>query len=158
MPLIPRLGVHVVRIERRILEVAGRIAIAGLADELQQRLDIRFPIYVMVTKCDLMAGFMEFFADFDKDERAQVWGVTFPYDTELTSDDPLARLASDFAALEKRLNRSGLGKSHGFYGFQAFSNQRGVLHQWAPFSAIELMMPPYGRLKQKLIDLTIRFF
>lgn len=55
-------------------------------------------------------------------------------------------------------NRSGLGKSHGFYGFQAFSNQRGVLHQWAPFSAIELMMPPYGRLKQKLIDLTIRFF
>jgi aldehyde dehydrogenase (NAD+) len=55
-------------------------------------------------------------------------------------------------------NHSGLGKSHGFYGFQAFSNQRGVLHQWAPFSAIELMMPPYGRLKQKLIDLTIRFF
>lgn len=55
-------------------------------------------------------------------------------------------------------NHSGLGKSHGFYGFQAFSNQRGVLQQWAPFSAIELMMPPYGRLKQKLVDLTIRFF
>ena len=73
-------------------------------EELHQHLGIRIPIYVIVTKTDLLAGFVEFFADFDKDERAQVWGVTFPYDTELTSDDPLARLSSDLAALERRLN------------------------------------------------------
>jgi hypothetical protein len=36
--------VHVVRIERRVLEVARRIAIAGLADELQQRLVARAPV------------------------------------------------------------------------------------------------------------------
>ncbi len=73
-------------------------------EELHARLGIRIPIYVLVTKTDLLAGFMEFFADFDKEERAQVWGVTFPYDTELTSDDPLARMPSDLVALEKRLN------------------------------------------------------
>ena len=45
--------------------------------ELHAQLGIRFPVYVMVTKCDLVAGFAEFFADFDKDERAQVWGAQF---------------------------------------------------------------------------------
>ena len=73
-------------------------------EELHARLSIRLPIYVMITKTDLLAGFVEFFADFDKDERAQVWGVTFPYDTDETSDDPLARMPSDLAALERRLD------------------------------------------------------
>ncbi len=55
-------------------------------------------------------------------------------------------------------NNSGIGKSHGFFGFEAFSNARGILRQHTPFSAIELMMPPYSNFKQKLIDLTIRWF
>lgn len=55
-------------------------------------------------------------------------------------------------------NFSGIGKSHGFYGFQAFSNARAVLHQRTRFSPIETMMPPYGnRLKQALISFTIRW-
>jgi len=74
-------------------------------DELHEHLGVRLPIYVLVTKTDLLAGFMEFFADFGRDDREQVWGVTFPYDTDLTSDDPLVRLASDFADLEIRLNQ-----------------------------------------------------
>ena len=55
-------------------------------------------------------------------------------------------------------NNSGVGKSHGFFGFEAFSNARSVLRQHLPISAIELMMPPYTNLKQKLIDLTIKWF
>jgi type VI secretion system protein ImpL len=104
-------------------------------DELHQRLGIRFPIYAMVTKCDLLAGFMEFFADFDKDERAQVWGVTFPYDTELTCDDPLARLANDFAVLEKRLNQCLIDRLHAQHdrerrpAIYAFPQQWGVLRE-----------------------------
>src|SRR5262249_14964766 len=39
----------------------------------------------------------------DKDERAQVWGVTFPY-TPAADVDPLARLGAELAALEKRLD------------------------------------------------------
>ncbi|HKO58542.1 MAG TPA: aldehyde dehydrogenase family protein, partial [Thermoanaerobaculia bacterium] len=56
------------------------------------------------------------------------------------------------------IGNSGVGKGHGFFGFEAFSNARGVLEQRIPFSAIELMFPPYTRLKQKLIDLTLRWF
>lgn len=53
---------------------------------------------------------------------------------------------------------SGIGKSHGRYGFEAFSNARGVLEQRLPFSAIELLYPPYGKKwQQKLIDLTVRW-
>jgi type VI secretion system protein ImpL len=73
-------------------------------EELHEKLGIGFPIYVLVTKTDLLAGFMDFFADFDKDERSQVWGATFPYRADATRDGPQILLASDFAALEKRLN------------------------------------------------------
>jgi len=89
-------------------EAARRLAhareVRNRIDELHARLGIRLPIYVLITKTDLLAGFTEFFADFDKDERAQVWGSTFPYDPEQKSVDPLARLPSDLAALEHRLH------------------------------------------------------
>ncbi len=56
------------------------------------------------------------------------------------------------------VNNSGIGKAHGEFGFKAFSNARGVLKQWSPMSAIENMMPPYNNVKQKLIDLSIKYF
>jgi aldehyde dehydrogenase (NAD+) len=55
-------------------------------------------------------------------------------------------------------NHSGIGKGHGFFGFEAFSNPRGVLRQHLPLSAIELMTAPYTDFKQTLIDLSIKFF
>ncbi|MCV6628739.1 MAG: aldehyde dehydrogenase family protein [Flavobacteriaceae bacterium] len=54
-------------------------------------------------------------------------------------------------------NASGIGKSHGFFGFKAFSNERGVLHQHLP-SAIQLMFPPYTSFKEKLAKLTAKWF
>jgi aldehyde dehydrogenase (NAD+) len=56
------------------------------------------------------------------------------------------------------VGNSGMGKGHGFFGFQSFSNARGVVDQRTKFSPIQLMFPPYTRLKQKLIDFTLRFF
>jgi type VI secretion system protein ImpL len=73
-------------------------------DELQQRLTIRFPIYLLVTKSDLLAGFSEFFADFDKDERAQVWGTTLPLEAGADAAARLALLTGELNALEKTLN------------------------------------------------------
>jgi aldehyde dehydrogenase (NAD+) len=56
------------------------------------------------------------------------------------------------------VGHSGVGKSHGFAGFEAFSNPRGVLDQRLPFSAIEMLFPPYkGKLKEFLIDFTVRW-
>jgi aldehyde dehydrogenase (NAD+) len=55
------------------------------------------------------------------------------------------------------VNNSGIGKGHGFSGFEAFSNKRAVLRQWAPLSATDLLQPPYKNWKQKMIDLTIKW-
>lgn len=55
-------------------------------------------------------------------------------------------------------NNSGIGKGHGFFGFEAFSNARGVLKQVLPFTTLDLLTAPFNALKQKLIDIAIKFF
>ncbi|MGB0128109.1 MAG: type VI secretion system membrane subunit TssM, partial [Rhodocyclaceae bacterium] len=79
-------------------------ALRSRIQELHDNLGIRFPIYCLVTKCDLIAGFMEFFGEYGKEERAQVWGTTFPFREALENKDPTAEFAAEFAALEQRLN------------------------------------------------------
>lgn len=54
-------------------------------------------------------------------------------------------------------NNSGIGKAHGKDGFVAFSNPRAVFNQHVP-NALDLLTPPYNDFKQRLIDLTIRWF
>ena len=53
--------------------------------ELRNDLGINFPVYVMVTKADLLAGFNEYFGGLSRAERAQVWGFTFPIDASAAS-------------------------------------------------------------------------
>ncbi|MDN3491114.1 aldehyde dehydrogenase family protein [Winogradskyella bathintestinalis] len=55
------------------------------------------------------------------------------------------------------VNNSGIGKSHGFYGFKAFSNERSVLKQHT-FGVTELLFPPYTNMKEKLARLTVKWF
>ena len=47
-------------------------------DEVQGRLSLSLPVYVMFTKCDLIPGFVETFGDLDKQIRGQIWGFTAP--------------------------------------------------------------------------------
>lgn len=54
-------------------------------------------------------------------------------------------------------NNSGIGKSHGWYGFEAFSNARAVYKQILPLSTSDLLKPPYTGWKQKLADWTLRW-
>jgi type VI secretion system protein ImpL len=44
--------------------------------ELVERLGVRFPVYVVFTKCDLLQGFVEFFGDMTHQQREQIWGCT----------------------------------------------------------------------------------
>jgi len=71
--------------------------------ELSERLGVRFPVYVVVTKCDLLAGFTEFFDDLGEAERNQVWGITFPLDEAPGAGAALAAFPAEFAALGARL-------------------------------------------------------
>jgi type VI secretion system protein ImpL len=50
----------------------------GRIDEIASRLQMLVPVYVMFTKIDLVAGFVEFWGDLRKSERGMIWGVTFP--------------------------------------------------------------------------------
>ncbi len=63
--------------------------------ELRTQLGQSFPVYVLVTKVDLLAGFIEHFGDFDATQRQQPWGITFEWrgNAAAVLDDLAARLA-----------------------------------------------------------------
>ena len=78
--------------------------------EMYAALDQRFPVYVLVTKMDLLAGFTEFFGGYDQTARMQVWGTTFEHDIDpALIAQPYAK---DFAALEERLGAEMLARLH----------------------------------------------
>src|SRR5699024_969891 len=56
-------------------------AIKRRIQELNSHLGMELPIYLLVTKCDLIAGFNEFFVDLEQQEREQIWGFTLPLDS-----------------------------------------------------------------------------
>ncbi|HWW70480.1 MAG TPA: type VI secretion system membrane subunit TssM, partial [Duganella sp.] len=82
---------------------AQALAIRARIKELHERLGSSFPIYVTVTKCDLLAGFVEFFDGLGREERAQVWGMTFPADADDQAGQALASFPQRFLALERQL-------------------------------------------------------
>lgn len=67
-------------------------------DELIERLGIRFPVYLVFTKCDLLQGFVEFFEDLNRGEREQIWGSTFTQEQQKDSD-PRRIFESEFQLL-----------------------------------------------------------
>jgi len=54
--------------------------------ELTEQLEVFVPVYVVFTKADLIAGFVDFFEDRDRAERDRVWGATLPYDVQSPTD------------------------------------------------------------------------
>lgn len=76
-------------------------------DELIQRLGIRFPVYLVFTKCDLLQGFVEIFEDLDKRERGQIWGCTFTSEQQ-SSPNPRDVFDREFRLLFQQLNNMRL--------------------------------------------------
>lgn len=79
-------------------------AIRKRIQELHEHLGIRFPVYMLFTKADLVAGFMDFFDDLDREGREQVWGMTFPYVDDPASSN-VGQFDAEFALLEERLQQ-----------------------------------------------------
>jgi type VI secretion system protein ImpL len=78
-------------------------------NELQQELGIRFPVYILLTKCDLIAGFSEFFANLTQSERQQIWGITFNSEN---NKGILDSLATEYKDLIRSLNERVLWRMH----------------------------------------------
>jgi type VI secretion system protein ImpL len=74
--------------------------------EIYAELGIRLPVYVLFTKADLIAGFVEYFDDLGREGRESVWGITFPYDDEAEPEESgaLSLYAPEFDRLIGRLN------------------------------------------------------
>jgi type VI secretion system protein ImpL len=62
--------------EEETIQLAQRLR--ERVDELMERLKMIVPVYLMFTKCDLLAGFVDIFGDLAKSERGQIWGFTTP--------------------------------------------------------------------------------
>lgn len=56
------------------------------------------------------------------------------------------------------VNNSGLGKSHGYYGFLSFSNEKPVLRQKSGWTMAQVLHPPYTNRVRMVIDWMLRWF
>ncbi|MBZ9761243.1 type VI secretion system membrane subunit TssM [Mesorhizobium sp. CA8] len=59
------------QLDAHVTEIRSRLR------ELHETLKVQFPVYLLFTKADLIAGFMDYFGDFDEARRRKVWGATF---------------------------------------------------------------------------------
>ncbi|MDW3224239.1 MAG: type VI secretion system membrane subunit TssM [Paracoccaceae bacterium] len=70
-------------------------------DEIQARLGVVLPVYLMITKLDLVPGFNTYFGDRVLDEeRRQVWGATFPEGVRMDGTGIAAELRTLFTRID----------------------------------------------------------
>lgn len=79
-------------------------AIRARLAELQGRFGVHFPVYVLFTKADLIAGFVETFESLTRDERDQVWGMTFPLEAGEDAAPAVAQFDAELSGLRGRLD------------------------------------------------------
>ncbi|TCO70524.1 type VI secretion system protein ImpL [Rhodovulum euryhalinum] len=84
------------------LRVHGREIRKRLA-ELYERLQMRLPVYLMITKADLVPGFEAFFADLSTRGREQVWGATLGTEARVDGVTVAREMTALAAELEERV-------------------------------------------------------
>jgi type VI secretion system protein ImpL len=112
-------------------------------DELCGRLDMVVPVYLLVTKCDLIAGFVEMFGDLKDRERGQIWGFTLP--VMKSHDAHVDAFAENFDELGEVLERHALVR---------LGEERRIEAR----DAIYAFPRQFDSLRQGLVDLTATLF
>lgn len=81
-------------------------SIRARLQELDDKLATRLPVYVMVTKTDLLYGFTDYFDDLGKEQRAQVFGFTLPMEegAKVAQEGVGGAFQREFALLHRRIN------------------------------------------------------
>lgn len=78
-------------------------AIRQRIQELKVHLGVNVPVYVMLTKADLLAGFEETFDDLSKEEREQVLGFTFDINNHYSEVGAISDFNRYFVELIKQV-------------------------------------------------------
>ncbi len=132
-------------------------AVRQRVQELHEQLRIRIPIYLLVTKCDLLAGFTDTFGALDKAQRATPWGTTFPLQPAQAWGE---QLGPELQALLQRLDQGLIDRLQAepdvqrrarIYGFPSqMANLNGPLEEFArqvfapsPFEANPMLRGVY---------------
>ena len=103
--------------------------------ELMKTFGMQIPVYLLITKSDLIAGFTEYFDDLDEAGRRQVWGFTRPLESAAASieqdfDKRFQELAQtlDDGLLTRMHGESNVKRRAVMYSFpKEFSALRGVV-------------------------------
>ena len=105
------MGLDELQRQTETARVADVNAIRARLQELTDQLGVNFPVYLLLTKCDLVPGFNQYFDMLGKEERSQVWGMTFP--EKLAPMQTYHQLyQEEYDLLAKRLHDNLLTKFH----------------------------------------------
>ncbi|CAO3352282.1 type VI secretion system membrane subunit TssM [Azospirillum melinis] len=90
------------------------ILIRQRLNELRVQLGVRLPVYLLLTKADLLDGFATFFDPLDREARGQVWGLTLPAEEPApdSAGGPLPVFRALYAGLVRRLDERLLDRLH----------------------------------------------
>ena len=147
----PRKPVNGILVAVSVTDLQGEAdEIAALAkslreriDEVLGRLDMVLPVYLVVTKCDLVAGFVEMFGDLRDKERGQIWGFTLPL--AATADERIEMFCGHFDELCEVVEQKAAQRVH---------DERRVE---ARFAMVEFPQQ-FTTLQQSLTDLVTDLF
>ncbi|HZW19935.1 type VI secretion system membrane subunit TssM [Noviherbaspirillum sp.] len=98
--------------------------------ELQRHLGHSFPVYLLVTKTDLLPGFTQFFEDLTREQREQVWGFTLDFSPGGLLADSAQQLRPQLDALEGRLYAQLLPRLQASRDGSARALTYGFPNQW----------------------------
>jgi len=104
-------------IEEQAAQLRSRI------DQVVSELELALPVYILFTKCDLIAGFIQFFGSLTQSARSQIFGFTVPLTTRHADVDRL--FDDEFGLLLDRLQHRALGRLA-----TAKGDQRGAVYQF----------------------------
>jgi type VI secretion system protein ImpL len=83
---------------QHIMQMKQRIA------EVNDFFKTRFPVYIIITKSDMLAGFSQFYETFSHKEREQAFGITFDKKDSIEGN-LLAHFAQEFKQLTQSVTR-----------------------------------------------------
>ena len=111
--------------------------------ELQDGLGLTLPTYVVITKLDLIAGFVEFFDELDREAREKVLGFTLPLVPDELGAVPRWRFLPRFDRLVER--QRDLGRGH--LSRERDARRRALAHDF-PAQLASLARPLCALLEQ----------
>lgn len=94
--------------DEQALEILAR-QVRGRLQEVQQKLRVDLPVYLVLSKADQLLGFDEFFDQLSREDSDQVFGASFGKEQDGTD---VAVLRDEFEDLLRRLNSQMIMRMH----------------------------------------------